>query len=194
VLGPELAEAVVRDVMRPVIEEMAALGHPYRGVLYAGLMLTAHGPKVLEFNCRLGDPETQAVLPLLETDLGEIGQAVAEGRLSEVTLRWRSGSAACVVLAAPGYPDDPVTGDPIAGLEEAEALDDVLVFHAGTALRGGRIVTAGGRVLGVTGLGATLREAVQRAYEGAARISFPGMQYRRDIGGRALKAQREDVS
>lgn len=194
VLGDEVAQAVIRDIMRPVIEELAAIGHPYRGVLYAGLMLTSEGPKVLEFNCRLGDPETQAVLPLLETDLGEVGQAVAEGRLHEITLRWRPGSAACVVVAAPGYPDDPVTGDPISGLDEVEGMDDVLVFHAGTAQRDGRIVTAGGRVLGVTGIGATLQEALGRAYDGVARIAFPGMQYRRDIGSKALQSTPGDVS
>jgi phosphoribosylamine--glycine ligase len=182
---PELDQALVSEVTRavlePVVAGMAAQGTPYQGVLYAGLMLTADGPKVLEFNCRFGDPETQAILPLLESDLAEIMLACVEGRLSADLVRYRPGACATVVMAAPGYPGDYPRGAPISGLAEAEATGAV-VFHAGTAEAGGRVVTAGGRVLAVSATGPDLDSAVSRAYEGVAAIEFEGAHYRRDIG------------
>lgn len=186
VLDDELIRQVERTILRPAVEGMAQAGVPYRGVLYAGLMVTAQGPKVLEFNCRFGDPEAQVVLPRLETDLVEIGQAIVEGRLREVTLRWKADHVACVVLASRGYPGAYPKGIPIYGVEDAQALEGVTVYHAGTALKDGQLVTAGGRVLNVTGMGPRLEAALERAYAGVARIRFEGMQYRRDIGHRAL--------
>jgi phosphoribosylamine--glycine ligase len=180
------------DVARRVIEgAVSALeehhGVEYRGVLYAGLMMTADGPKVLEFNCRFGDPETQAVLPLLDGDLPEIMASVARGELDPSRVRTLPGAAACVVLAAGGYPGHYEKGSEIRGLPEAGALEGVVVFHAGTAFSGDRVVTAGGRVLGVTGVGRDLPDAVGRAYAGVREISFEGAHCRKDIGYRALR-------
>jgi phosphoribosylamine--glycine ligase len=167
-------------LLQQAVDGLAEEGRPFVGVLYAGLMLTKEGPKVLEFNCRLGDPETQALLPLLDTPLAEIVQACVEGRLHELQPRWKEGSAACVVAAAPGYPAKPETGAPIDGLDDD--LPDTMVFHAGTRAENQNVVTAGGRVLGVTGWGADRSEALQRAYARLQKLSFPGMHYRRDIG------------
>ena len=181
--------AVVRDrVMKPAIAGMAAEGHPYSGILYAGLMLTASGPKLLEFNCRFGDPETQVVLPLLESDLVDVCEAIVEGRLDGASVRWRAETAVCVVMTAKGYPGDSQRGDPITGLEARDDDRTSVVFHAGTARDGGRLVTSGGRVLGVTGVADTLRAARERAYARARTISFPGAAYRSDIAVRALPA------
>ncbi len=189
-LDESLLAEVKRTVLQPALDGMAARGTPYAGVLYAGLMLTDNGPKVLEFNCRFGDPETQVILPLLDqtspgaASLAEIMLACAEGRLAEVAprIRWRAGACATVVMAAPGYPGPYPKGLPISGLSDAAALDDVMVFHAGTALRDDRVVTAGGRVLAVSGLGPDVPAALARAYAGVARIHFEGAHYRRDIG------------
>jgi phosphoribosylamine--glycine ligase len=181
--------AVVRDrVMKPAIAGMAAEGHPYRGILYAGVMLTDRGPRVLEFNCRFGDPETQVVLPLLETDLVDVCEAIVDGALADTPVRWRKGAAVCVVMTAKGYPGDYQRGDAIAGLEtfEGATASDAMIFHAGTARDGARVVTAGGRVLGVTGVGATIAAARDRAYAAVGRVSFPGAAYRSDIATRAL--------
>ncbi len=186
VLTPDLAQRVEQEILLPAVRALAAEGRPYRGVLYAGLMLTAEGPKVLEFNCRFGDPETQAVLPRLEGDLADALEAAAGGDLRGVSLSWRPDAAVCVVLASEGYPGPYEKGRPISGLEEAEAMADVLVFHAGTVRRDGQVVTAGGRVLGVTGLGPTIAAARERAYEAVERIRFAGCHYRRDIAHRAL--------
>lgn len=186
VYTPELARRVEAEILLPTVRALAAEGRPYRGVLYAGLMVTAAGPKVLEFNCRFGDPETQAILPRLESDLLEVLEAAAAGDLGGVTLRWRPGAAVCVVMASGGYPGRYEKGHPISGLDEAEALEDVIVFHAGTAARDGEVVTAGGRVLGVTALGPSTAAAVSRAYEAVGRIRFAGAHYRRDIARRAL--------
>jgi phosphoribosylamine--glycine ligase len=153
--------------------------------LYAGFMLTPTGPKLLEFNCRFGDPETQALLPLLDSDLLEIALACTQGRLAQVDVRWKPGAAACVVMAAPGYPGHYPNGLPISGL--AGPFADAAVFHAGTRLAGDQVVTAGGRVLGVTGWGADLPAALGRAYAAVDAIYFEGAQFRRDIGGRALR-------
>ncbi len=194
-LSPSQREMVLRDVLRPVVKTMAELGTPYRGILYAGLMMVKGRPYVLEFNARFGDPEAQAVLPRLETDLLGLLDAIADGRLGERTVRWRAEAAVCVVLASKGYPGAPGvvdTGQVIHGLAEAEREADTFVFHAGTAERAGpgpqagAVVTAGGRVLGVTALGPDLAAARSRAYQAVGRIRFEGMQYRRDIAGLAL--------
>ncbi|GAB5602029.1 phosphoribosylamine--glycine ligase [Thermus sp. FJN-A] len=174
---------VEEEILKPLIQGLRAEGVVYRGVVYAGLMLTREGPKVLEFNARFGDPEAQAVLPLLENDLVELALKVAEGRLAGTRLAWRPGAAAAVVLAAPGYPDNPRKGIP---LHVPEPPEGVLVFHAGTRWEGGRLVSAGGRVLNVVGLGKDLKEALERAYAFIPKVGFPGALYRRDIGGRAL--------
>ncbi len=177
-----LLAQVEERVLRPTLRRLAADGTPYVGFLYAGLALTAEGPKVIEFNVRLGDPETQVVLPRLESDLLEVMVAALEGRLGSVSLAWSPRSAVNVVLASAGYPESPRRGDVIRGLDEATTLDDVLVFHAGTAHDDrGRLVTAGGRVLSVVGLGDDLAAARTRAYEATERIRWAGMQYRTDI-------------
>jgi len=179
---PHEIEAMVRTLLCPIIEALARMGTPFIGVIYAGLMLTAQGPFVLEFNARLGDPEAQAILPLLENDLLEVIEATLAGRLAETTLRWHPGACATVVLAAPGYPGPVPHGIPIFGLEEAAAMEEVWVFHAGTARRGEQVVTAGGRVLAVTARGPDVEAAADRAYAAVSRIRFEGMQFRRDIG------------
>jgi phosphoribosylamine---glycine ligase len=175
----EVAE-LVEQVHRPVIEELARRGSPFVGVLFAGLMLTETGPKVLEFNARFGDPETQSIVPRIQGDLLEALAATANGDLEGVEVVVSEEAAVTIVLAGAGYPEDSDAGTPIDGIEDAEAMGG-LVFHAGTALRGGRVVTNGGRVLGVTGTGATVAEARERAYAACERIHFEGMQYRRDI-------------
>ena len=179
-LGPTELEDVLESVHRPVLDELQRRGTPFVGLLYAGLMLTPDGPRVLEFNCRFGDPETQSVLPLLDGDLTEILAAAAEGELQGVQVEWRSGAAVSVVVASGGYPEGSSRGLTITGCDDAEAAG-ALVFHAGTALRGERFVTSGGRVLAVTGLGAALAEAREAAYDGVARIEFEGAWARGDI-------------
>jgi phosphoribosylamine--glycine ligase len=175
-------------VHRPVVEELARRGTPFVGLLYAGLMLTAAGPRVLEFNCRFGDPETQSIVPRLESDLLELLAATAAGELAGVEARFTGDAAVTVAAVAGSYPAEGDVGTPIDGLEEAEAAG-ALVFHAGTASRGGRVVTNGGRVLGITGLGATLAEARDRAYAGLGRISFAGMRARTDIAEEAARVR-----
>jgi len=186
-LGERLADELLETVVTPTLRAMAAEGRPYRGLLYVGLMLTRDGPRVLEFNCRFGDPETQPLMLRLDGDLVPLLAAVARGEGLPPRLRWRPEAAVTVVLASGGYPGEYATGKPIAGLEVAEQVPGVVVFHAGTALREGRLVTAGGRVLGVSALGADLEAAVEAVYEAATRVSFEGMHYRRDIGQRALR-------
>ena len=173
---------IVADLMLPVVRALAANGTPFRGVLYAGVMLTPDGPRVLEFNARFGDPETQALMPLLEGDLLEALYACATGRLRPNMLTVRPGAAACVVLAAAGYPEAPRAGDPICGLEVVADLPGVVAFHAGTAFAQGTFTTAGGRVLCITGTGPSRRVALERAYAAVAEVSFAGMQFRTDIG------------
>ena len=165
-------------------------GTPYRGVLYAGLMITAAGPRVLEFNVRFGDPETQPILMRLKSDLLEVMLAVCDGTLDEVTLQWDPRPAVCVVMASAGYPDNYEKGKIITGLDEAEKIGDVIVFHAGTASKNGDIVTAGGRVLGVTALGASIAEAKAKAYRGVEKIKFDGAYCRRDIADKAIKRKK----
>ena len=188
VVTPELVAQVEREVMAPTLEGMRAAGSPFVGILYAGLMLTDDGPKVLEFNVRLGDPETQVILPLLETDLLGVAEACVDGRLGDLEVRWRDGAAATVVAAAPGYPESGYPkGMTVTGVAYAEDLEGVTVFHAGTAKDGeGKLVTSGGRVLAVTGLGDDLRGALARAYKGLGRIKFKRMHFRKDIGAKAL--------
>jgi phosphoribosylamine--glycine ligase len=181
-VSADLAGEVIEKVLLPAVGGMAAEARPFAGVLYAGLMLTAGGPRVLEFNVRLGDPEAQAILLRLEDDLLPVLAAGAAGRFDVAHLRFRQEAAACVVLASPGYPGRPVTGEPIGGLEEAAALPGVEIFHAGTALADGGLISAGGRVLDVCALGADLLEALQRAYAAAQLVDWPGKVFRQDIG------------
>jgi len=187
VITPELRAAVMKKVMLPTIRGLKAEGIRYRGVIYAGLMIKDGEPQVLEFNCRLGDPETQPVLARLQSDLAELAVATADGKLAGVRPQWRKEAAVCVVLASGGYPGGYQKGKPIRGLKEAGAMEDVVVFHAGTAFGGDEVVTSGGRVLGVTALGADIRAAKERAYEAVRRISFEGMHYRKDIADRAIR-------
>jgi phosphoribosylamine--glycine ligase len=186
-LDHAMVEWLLNHIARPVIAGMKQEGAEYRGILYCGLMMTARGPMVLEFNCRFGDPETQAVLMRLESDLLDAVEASIDGRVSEGLFKWSSGAACCVVLASGGYPGSFVAGKEIAGLERASQIENVKVFHAGTSLRDGRLYSSGGRVLGVTARAATLEEAVAGAYHAADTISFEDMYYRRDIGSRALR-------
>jgi phosphoribosylamine--glycine ligase len=189
---PALDEALSRRVMEeiaiPVLAAMAREGAPYAGVLFVQIMITKDGPRVVEFNCRFGDPECQTILPLLDEDILPIFEAAAHGRGLPASLRWRSGSSVCVVLASPGYPGTVRSGDEITGLDAEGGLPGrVNVFHAGTARRDDRLVTAGGRVLGVQAHGADVRSALAAAYAGVERIRFAGMQLRRDIGRRAAE-------
>lgn len=185
---PALLERVRRDVMERTITKMAEEGAPYRGALFAGLMITPAGePYLLEFNVRFGDPETQVLMNVVDGDLADALDGAARGRLDTGALRVSGRHALCVVVAAASYPGTPKIGDAISGLDEASAVDGVVVYHAGTRLDSGRVVTSGGRVLGVTGRGDTLAMARERAYRAVERIRFPGMQYRTDIGARALQ-------
>jgi phosphoribosylamine--glycine ligase len=199
----ELAGELTQMVLQRAVDGMRAEGSPFCGVFYAGLMLTADGPRVLEFNCRFGDPETQVIMPLLDTDLLDIAEACADGGLDAVNVRWKSGAAACVVLASEGYPGSYPSNRPISGLDSAG--DEAVVFHAGTKLSGSRIVTAGGRVLGVVGLAEEaasadkvngkmgtegLARAIETTYRAVEKIHFEGMQYRKDIGSRIVRDAR----
>jgi phosphoribosylamine---glycine ligase len=185
VLDDALTRRILDTVIRPTVRAMAAEGRPYRGVLYAGLMLTADGPKLLEYNARFGDPECQVLMARLAGDLVPLCQAVAEGRDLPDAVAWSDEAAVCVVLASGGYPGSYKTGYPIAGLEAAAARPGITLFHAGTAREDGRLVTAGGRVLGVTALGGDVRQAIAAAYAAVDDIRFEGMQYRRDIAAAA---------
>ena len=183
---PDLVAEVERTVLQPTVEEMARRGTPFSGLLYAGLALTSRGTRVVEFNVRFGDPETQPLLSLLASPLGELLHAAATGRLAHVPPpAWREGAAVAVVLASRGYPESSSSGDVITGVEAAEALEDVHVVQAGTALRDGELVTAGGRVLAVVGRGADVAAARAAAYAGVAQIDFPGAQHRTDIAAGA---------
>ena len=186
VMTPEMTERAVEEILKPTIAAMAKEGRIYRGCLYLGLMVTADGPKVVEFNARFGDPETQVVLPLLDSDLVAIMCACADGTLADVPIRWKDDAAVCVVLASGGYPGHYEKGQEIHGLADAEAMG-ALVFHAGTAMKDGKLVTNGGRVLGVVGRGADISSAVDSAYAAATKISFKDAYYRKDIAHRALE-------
>jgi phosphoribosylamine--glycine ligase len=186
-LTDAMERRVLEEIVRPVLAGMQAEGHPYRGFLYVGLMLTADGPKVIEFNVRFGDPEAQVVLPMLDEDLSWLLAAAATGALPSRPARFRNEPHVGVVLASAGYPERADTGNPISGLQAAAAVPGTLVFHAATVRRGPQIVTAGGRVLTVVGRGASHREAIDVAYRAVAEIQFDGMQFRQDIGQKALQ-------
>ena len=187
ILEPEMQEWILHHIARPAVEGMAQEETPFVGVLYIGLMMTARGPQVLEFNARFGDPETQAILLRLESDLLGALEACVEGRLSETEFRWKPGASACVIASSGGYPGSYQTGYEITGLEDAAKVSGVQIFHSGTALVGGTLRTSGGRVLGVSAAADTLAEALARAYEAIERIQFEAIYFRRDIGNRALK-------
>jgi phosphoribosylamine--glycine ligase len=187
IVDEKMRDWLVNHIARPVVAGMKAEGAEYKGVLYCGLMMTARGPMVLEFNCRFGDPETQPILMRLESDLVEALEASIEGRVSEGDFKWSSDASVCVVMASGGYPGTFEVGKNIVGLDAAAAVAGVQVFHAGTEKRDGEFFTAGGRVLGVTARAGDLETAVQRAYEACEKIRFEGARYRRDIAGRALK-------
>jgi len=184
-LTVDIHKQIMHEIVLPTVAGMAAEGRRYQGVLYAGLMLTDDGPKVLEFNARFGDPETQVILTRMKSDLVPILQGVAEGNLPDTKIDWAKEPAVCIVLASEGYPDAPVTGRVVSGLDATKNLEGVVVFHAATAAKDGKVVTVGGRVLGVTAVGTNLDIAIQRAYEAAPKISFEGMHYRKDIGHKA---------
>ncbi|MDY0211567.1 MAG: phosphoribosylamine--glycine ligase [Desulfuromonadaceae bacterium] len=187
VVTDALYERIVAEVVQPTIDGMAAEGTPYQGILFVGLMIEADDFKVLEYNARFGDPEAQPLLCRMKSDLVPVLRACARGELTVSELEWHDRAAVCVVLAASGYPDAYPKGDEIHGIDAANALDGVQVFQAGTALHNGKIVTAGGRVLGVTGWAETIEAAIQKAYAGADMVSWDGMQMRRDIGQKALR-------
>jgi phosphoribosylamine--glycine ligase len=185
-MTPAMIERAMREIVEPTMRGMAEIGAPFSGILYAGLMLTADGPKLIEYNVRFGDPECQVLMPRLKDDILVLMQAAADGQLGHMSVRWRDEAALTVVIAAKGYPANPEKGAPISGIGAAEA-DGAIVFQAGTAEKGGRLVAAGGRVLDVTALGRTVVEAQRKAYEAVDRIGFPGGFCRRDIGWRAIE-------
>jgi len=187
VIDMEMQDRIMKDVMLPAVNALKAEGCPYEGILYAGIMLTADGPKALEFNCRFGDPEAQPILMRLKSDILDIMNAVIDKRLEGIDIEWSNKPSVCVVIASGGYPDKYSTGQVIHGLDDFDDMNDVVVFHAGTKIDGGNVVTAGGRVLGVTAAGEDINDAINKAYDGVKRIQFEGMQFRRDIGRRANK-------
>jgi phosphoribosylamine--glycine ligase len=187
IVDDQMRDWLVHHVAQPVVAGMKAEGAEFKGVLYCGLMMTARGPMVLEFNCRFGDPETQPILMRLESDLVEALEASIKGRVGDGDFRWSRDASVCVVMASGGYPGTYEVGKRIDGLDEAGAVEGVKVFHAGTTCRDGVYYTAGGRVLGVTARAGSLEAAVARAYEACGKISFAGAHYRKDIAGRALK-------
>ena len=187
VVTEDMMNHITREILVPVVDGMNRNGTPYKGILYAGLMITGGGPRVLEFNVRFGDPETQPILARMKSDLLEVLLAVCDGTLDQITLEWDRRPAVCVVMASGGYPGDYEKGKKIIGLQEAQQLEDVMVFHAGTKDRDGDIVTNGGRVLGVTALGQTIRDAKERAYRAVDKIKFDGAYCRRDIADKAIK-------
>jgi phosphoribosylamine--glycine ligase len=190
IVSKELFKEVIDKIIYRAIDGLAKEGIEYKGVLYAGIMLTKDGPKALEFNVRFGDPETQAILPRLRSDLLEVMLATSESKLNKISglggLSWETRACVCVVMASGGYPGNYENGKEISGLEEAAKMQDVVVFHAGTTKEKGKYLTSGGRVLGVTGLGSTIAEAINRSYQAAGKISFAGAHYRKDIGRKAL--------
>lgn len=188
-VGEKPLSEIKDRILDPVVEALGREGTVYKGVIYAGLMLTKDGPQVLEFNCRFGDPETQPVFPLLKSDLAGLIQATVEGRLDELKIEWSDEYAACVVLTSGGYPGSYEKGKKIDGLERAGSVDDVVIFHAGTKSVEGDFFTNGGRVLGVTGIGETLDGAIQKTYEAVGCIHFENMHYRKDIGQKGLHQQ-----
>jgi len=189
VITKELESVVMDTIMRPTIEGLKSEGIKYKGILYAGLMIDDGNPYVLEFNCRLGDPETQPILSRLDTDLVDISMAITDEKLSDMDIEWKDEASVCVVLSSKGYPGKYEKGKVISGLNDVKKMDDVVVFHAGTAFNNNEIITNGGRVLGVTALGKDIKTAKDRAYEAVKKIHFDGMHYRKDIADKALKCQ-----
>jgi phosphoribosylamine--glycine ligase len=187
ILRKDIENDIINKILFPTVFGMSSLGKKYKGVLYLGLIITKEGPKVLEYNCRFGDPETQVVLPRLKTDLVDIAIATIEERLNNINVIWEENFSVCVVLASKGYPGEYEKGKEIKGLDEVKNLKDIFVFHAGTAKKNGKIVTNGGRVLGVTAIGNDLRQTVDKVYSAVSKIHFEGMHYRRDIAKRAFK-------
>ncbi len=187
IVTKKLERKVMETIMVPTVRAMEKEGRLFKGVLYAGLMINDGEAKVLEFNARFGDPETQPIMARLETDLIDIIEAILAGSLSKIDIKWKPDSAVCVVMASGGYPGNYEKGKVIRGLENAAGVSNVSVFHAGTAFKDGKIVTDGGRVLGVTGLGPVVAAAIDNAYKGVREISFEGAHFRRDIGARALE-------
>jgi phosphoribosylamine--glycine ligase len=190
IVTDKLMDQITREILVPIVDGMNRNGTPYRGILYAGLMMTSGGPRVLEFNVRFGDPETQPILMRLKSDLLEIFLAVCEGRLNEITLAWDPRPAVCVVMASGGYPGDYEKDKVITGIDQAESLDDVKVFHAGTTVQNDHIVTNGGRVLGVTAMGKTVAAAKERTYEALQKIRFDRAYYRHDIADKAINVSK----
>lgn len=186
IFTPELKQQVIDQIMVPAVNGMRADGIPYQGVLYAGLMITPNGPKTLEFNARFGDPETQPLMMRMQSDIVPIMEACADGTLESCSLVWKPDAAVCVVMASEGYPGSYEKGRPIRGLDQADSLSGVTVFHAGTKQAGNDIVTSGGRVLGVTALGGKVQKAIERAYQAVDKIQWQGAQFRKDIGQKAL--------
>jgi phosphoribosylamine--glycine ligase len=182
VLDATMQQRVRKEIMEPFVKGLAADGLPFHGMLFPGLMMTPKGPKVLEFNCRFGDPETQVLMRRLKTDLLDLIEATVDGKLSELQPLWDDRVAVCIVLASGGYPGPIEKGKPVEGIDSANTDPDIVVFHAGTSMKDGKVVSSGGRVLGVTALGTTLEEARAKAYAAADKISFEGKQFRRDIG------------
>jgi phosphoribosylamine--glycine ligase len=190
IVTDKLMDQITKEILVPTIDGMNRNGTPYKGVLYAGIMITQGGPRVLEFNVRFGDPETQPVLMRLKSDLLEAMLATCDGTLDKITLEWDDRAAVCVVMASGGYPDDYEKGKVITGIEEAESIKDVFVFHAGTAEKNGQVVTSGGRVLGVTALGNKIADAQAKAYEAVDKIKFEKAYYRKDIADKAIKGKK----
>ena len=182
----ELLRVIQEQILKPTVDGMAKDGMPFMGCLFAGLMLTANGPRVIEFNCRFGDPECQPILMRMKGDLVDVLEAGIDGTLDTVDLSWDERATVCIVMASEGYPGSYPKGVEIMGLDDAAGMEDVFVFHAGTKLDDGKVVTSGGRVLGVTALGDGVEDAINRSYEAVKKISWPGVQFRTDIGKKAL--------
>ncbi len=187
VITPAISAQVMKEILQPTIDAMNSEGTPYCGCLYAGLIITDAGPKVIEFNARFGDPETQVVLPLLDSDLVTIMEACIDGTLADVEIKWKKAAAVCIVMASGGYPGKYNSGDVMSGIEEAQQAG-AYVFHAGTASKDGQFVTNGGRVLGVTAIDSDIKQAVDKVYQAVGKIQFKGMHYRKDIAHRAIKS------
>jgi phosphoribosylamine--glycine ligase len=185
-LSMDAHKQIMQEIVLPTIKGMADEGRRYQGILYVGLMITADGPRVLEYNTRFGDPEAQVILARMRSDIVPVLQGVAGGQLGDVRIEWAKDAAVCVVLASKGYPDEVETGRAVEGLDAVAGAPDTIVFHAATAAKDGRVVTVGGRVLGITALGPNLEAAIERAYEGVSKVSFEGMHHRTDIGRKAL--------
>jgi len=186
IVTKEMEQRILKEIMQPTVDAMAKEGREFKGILYAGLMISKTGPKIVEFNCRFGDPETQVILPRLDSDLISIMQACIEGNLAEQEVKWSQKAYCCIIMASGGYPKKKKKGKEITGLEKDSKITETIVFHAGTKADNGKVVTNGGRVLGITASGNTIKESIDNAYKAVEKISFEGMQFRKDIGQKAL--------